>query len=75
MQRVTYTKLAAAFDSNAASGSSLRRIHRLYGFAMEAYRDENLQALDKANEVEEEIDDYTRRYDQYGKINQITENK
>lgn len=29
MQRVTYAKLAAAFDSNAASGSSLRRIQRL----------------------------------------------
>ena len=29
VQRVTYTKLAAAFDSNAASGSSLRRIQRL----------------------------------------------
>ena len=29
VQRVTYTKLAAAFDSDAASGSSLRRIQRL----------------------------------------------
>ena len=29
LQRVTYTKLAAAFDSDAASGSSLRRIQRL----------------------------------------------
>lgn len=29
VQRVTYTKLVAAFDSNAASGSSLRRIQRL----------------------------------------------
>ena len=29
VQRVTYTKLAAAFDSNVASGSSLRRIQRL----------------------------------------------
>lgn len=29
VQRVTYTKLAAAFDSNATSGSSLRRIQRL----------------------------------------------
>lgn len=29
VQRVTYTKLAAAFDSEAAAGSSLRRIQRL----------------------------------------------
>ena len=29
VQRVTYSKLASAFDSNAASGSSLRRIQRL----------------------------------------------
>ena len=29
VQRVTYTKLAAAFDSDGASGSSLRRIQRL----------------------------------------------
>ena len=29
VQRVTYTKLTAAFDSEAAAGSSLRRIQRL----------------------------------------------
>ena len=29
VQRVTYTKLASAFDSKASSGSSLRRIQRL----------------------------------------------
>ena len=29
VQRVTHTKLAAAFDSEAAAGSSLRRIQRL----------------------------------------------
>ena len=29
VQRVTYTKPAAAFDSEAAAGSSLRRIQRL----------------------------------------------
>ncbi len=29
VQRVTYSKLASAFDSNAASESSLRRIQRL----------------------------------------------
>ena len=29
VQRVTYTKLASAFESNAASGSTLRRIQRL----------------------------------------------
>jgi len=29
VQRVTYTKLAAAFDSEVAAGSSLRRIQRL----------------------------------------------
>lgn len=29
VQRVTYTKLAAVFDSETAAGSSLRRIQRL----------------------------------------------
>lgn len=29
LQRVTYTKLASAFDSKASSGSSVRRIQRL----------------------------------------------
>lgn len=29
LQRVTYTKLASAFDGKASSGSSLRRIQRL----------------------------------------------
>ena len=36
-------------------------LHQLYGYAMEAYRDESFQALDEANVIEEEIDDYTKR--------------
>ena len=39
-------------------------LHRLYGYAMEAYRDESLTALDQANIVEEEIDDYTKRMEE-----------
>ncbi len=36
-------------------------LHRLYAFAMDAYTNENLEALDQANAIEEEIDDYTKR--------------
>ncbi len=39
-------------------------LHQLYDSAMEAYRNEDLTALDKANEIEEEIDDYTRRMEE-----------
>ena len=39
-------------------------LHRLYGYALTAYRDEDRQALDQANIVEEEIDDYTRRMEE-----------
>ena len=35
-------------------------LHRLYSYAMDAYRHESFDALDQANVVEEEIDDYTR---------------
>ncbi len=39
-------------------------LHRLFGYALTAYRDEDRQALDQANIVEEEIDDYTRRMEE-----------
>lgn len=39
-------------------------LHRLYGRAMDAYRDESLSALDEANIIEEEIDDYTKRMEE-----------
>ncbi len=32
----------------------------LYGYTMKAYEDEDFDALDKANEVEEKIDDFTK---------------
>lgn len=35
-------------------------LHRLYDSAMEAYRDEDFDALAEANVVEEQIDDYTK---------------
>ena len=35
-------------------------LHRLYDDAIVAYRDEDFSALAKANEVEEQIDDYTK---------------
>lgn len=35
-------------------------IHRLYGHVMQAYRHEDLDALEQANDVEEQIDDYTK---------------
>ena len=39
-------------------------LHRLFSYAMDAYQNERLQALDEANTVEEEIDDYTRRMEE-----------
>lgn len=39
-------------------------LHRLYGYAVEAYQDESLDSLDKANVIEEEIDDYTKRMEE-----------
>jgi phosphate:Na+ symporter len=39
-------------------------LHRLFSLAMDAYRNEDLASLDRANEVEEEIDDYTRRMEE-----------
>ncbi|MBQ5944656.1 MAG: Na/Pi cotransporter family protein [Bacteroidales bacterium] len=39
-------------------------LHRLYDRAMDAYRDESLSALDEANIIEEEIDDYTKRMEE-----------
>ena len=35
-------------------------LHQLYKNAMAAYQNEDFAALDKANEIEEQIDDYTR---------------
>ena len=39
-------------------------LHQLYANAMEAYRNEDLAALEKANVIEEEIDDYTHRMEE-----------
>ena len=39
-------------------------LHQLYANAMEAYRNEDLAALERANVIEEEIDDYTRRMEE-----------
>ena len=39
-------------------------LHQLYGYAIDAYQNESFEALDKANVVEEEIDDYTRRMEE-----------
>ncbi|MBQ3846272.1 MAG: Na/Pi cotransporter family protein [Bacteroidales bacterium] len=39
-------------------------LHRLYDYALEAYQDESLDSLDKANVIEEEIDDYTKRMEE-----------
>ena len=36
-------------------------LHQLFDKAMDAYQNENFTALDKANVIEEEIDDYTKR--------------
>ncbi len=36
-------------------------LHRLFSYSMDAYQYESLASLDKANVVEEEIDDYTKR--------------
>ena len=39
-------------------------LHRLYDRMIEAYQNEDLEALAKANEVEEMVDDYTRRMEE-----------
>ena len=39
-------------------------LHQLYDYAMDAYQNENFASLDKANVVEEEIDDYTQRMEE-----------
>jgi phosphate:Na+ symporter len=39
-------------------------MHQLYRNVIEAYQNEDLKALDKANAIEEEIDDYTRRMEE-----------
>ena len=39
-------------------------MHQLYDNAIEAYKNEDLAALEKANVIEEEIDDYTRRMEE-----------
>lgn len=39
-------------------------LHQLYANAMEAYRNEDLAALERANVIEEEIDDYTHRMEE-----------
>ena len=44
-----------------AEVDALRKlITDLYGYTMKAYEDEDFDALDKANEVEEKIDDFTK---------------
>ncbi len=35
-------------------------LHRLYKLSMDAYQNEDLSSLEKANEIEEQIDDYTK---------------
>ena len=39
-------------------------LHELYKYAVVAYADEDLYALERANAVEEEIDDYTKRMEE-----------
>ena len=39
-------------------------IHQLYQYSIEAYQNEDLEALNKANVIEEEIDDYTQRMEE-----------
>ena len=39
-------------------------LHELYKYAVVAYADEDLSALERANAVEEEIDDYTKRMEE-----------
>ncbi|MBQ9399950.1 MAG: Na/Pi cotransporter family protein [Bacteroidales bacterium] len=39
-------------------------IHRLFDYMVKAYQDEDLAALDQANAVEEEIDEYTRKMEE-----------
>lgn len=35
-------------------------LHRLYKLSMDAYQNDDLSSLEKANEIEEQIDDYTK---------------
>lgn len=39
-------------------------LHQLYDNAIDAYQNESFMALDKANVIEEEIDDYTKRMEE-----------
>ena len=39
-------------------------LHQLYEFAIDAYQNESLDSLDRANVIEEEIDDYTKRMEE-----------
>ena len=39
-------------------------LHQLYDHAMDAYENERMDSLAKANAIEEEIDDYTRRMEE-----------
>lgn len=39
-------------------------LHQLFDKAMDTYQNENFTALDKANVIEEEIDDYTKRMEE-----------
>lgn len=39
-------------------------LHKLYDRTIEAYQNESLAALDEANAIEEEIDDYTKRMEE-----------
>lgn len=39
-------------------------LHQLYDFVIDAYQSEDLDFLDKANVVEEEIDEYTKRMEE-----------
>lgn len=56
-------KAGDSFSDNALYEISQLRIliHSLFQKAVVAYRDENLESLEEANVIEEEIDDYTVR--------------
>ena len=40
-------------------------LHQLYSHAMDAYKNESLASLEEANVIEEEIDDYTKRMEEW----------
>lgn len=55
-------KLRQSFSENARSEITQlnKMVHQLYEKVVKAYSDENLAALDEANVIEEQIDEYTK---------------